>query len=86
MRRSCRSSATAARGVVACSRSAVPQLEQNAAAAGCSVPQPGHVRESAAPHVLQNRASADCSDPQSAHTTGTRRVYGSPPEAPARAA
>jgi hypothetical protein len=44
------------------------------------------VRESAAPHVLQNRASADCSDPQSAHTTGTRRVYGSPPEAPAQAA
>jgi hypothetical protein len=34
----------------------MPQLEQKVAAAGCSVPQPGHRRWSGAPHELQKRA------------------------------
>ena len=53
----------------------MPQSEQNVALAGCSDPQPGHVRWSGEPHSLQKRAPLDCSAPQEAQANPTQRVY-----------
>jgi hypothetical protein len=50
----------------------VPQLEQNAAAAGWSVPQDGHGDQRPAPHTLQKRASGACSAPHEAQIVTSR--------------
>ena len=52
-----------------------PHAEQNAAPAGCSVPQSGQVRCCGAPQAPQKRASGETSTPQATQARATLRVY-----------
>ena len=73
-RRSWRSSPPAARRGPSCS--AIPHVEQNAAPACCSDPQPGHSRCSGAPHSLQKRLPSWVWALHEGHAGPTQRVYG----------
>jgi hypothetical protein len=59
----------------------VPQDEQNAADADCSLPHAGHVVHKDAPHTWQKRALSETSAPQETQELATPRVYGLPSSA-----